>query len=146
MQLALLTSTPESDPLITQFCTLDAIQDEGTTPATRFDLDRLDENTATAVDCSDGSHSFYRLDLRSRQMDLFQGMDCVRRVRGSSSSARFALRGLKRSVENPRPENSCVDRNPPPSAVFILIRRTRTHPLALYKVLVVIRLVRRRSS
>jgi hypothetical protein len=52
MQLALLTSTPESDPLITQFCTLDAIQDEGTTPATRFDLDRLDENTATAVDCS----------------------------------------------------------------------------------------------
>jgi hypothetical protein len=40
MQLALLTSTPESDPLITQFCTLDAIQDEGTTPATRFDLDR----------------------------------------------------------------------------------------------------------
>src|SRR5439155_7082169 len=25
----------------------------------------MDENTATAVDCSDGGHSFYRLDLRS---------------------------------------------------------------------------------
>src|ERR1700681_633536 len=30
-----------------------------------FRLGPLDENTAAAVDCGDGSHCFYRLDLRS---------------------------------------------------------------------------------
>jgi hypothetical protein len=42
-----------------------AIHAEGTIPATRFHLGSLDENTAAAADRSDGSHRFYRLDLRS---------------------------------------------------------------------------------
>jgi hypothetical protein len=38
---------------------------EGSLPAARFDLDRLTKNIAAAVDRGDGSHSFYRADLRS---------------------------------------------------------------------------------